>query len=162
MSVCYPQPKCRPQKPHSTLSLFMFDFLIGEPSAVRSTCQSLPHTLCQTHHPVPLFLNKTLSILVLRIPGLCSTLGMAIVNLIDKKHLLSDTSEGFSFSGDEGVVWKARLWLFMGFALLAGGLAGSIVRQAQMLVSTPQSENVLNVIRPFFPFRGSPIPLPRY
>ncbi|MBW0477210.1 hypothetical protein O181_016925 [Austropuccinia psidii MF-1] len=59
------------------------------------------------------------------IPGLCSTAGMIIVNLIDKKRLISDGSEGLSLSG-EGVAWKARLLLFMGFALLAGGLAGSI------------------------------------
>ncbi|EGG08944.1 uncharacterized protein MELLADRAFT_84344 [Melampsora larici-populina 98AG31] len=60
------------------------------------------------------------------IPGLCSSLGMAIVNLIDKKRLLSEASEGFSFSGEDSVVWKGRLLLFVGFALLAGGLAGSI------------------------------------
>lgn len=60
------------------------------------------------------------------IPGLCSTIGMIIVNLIDKKRLISDTSAGISFSNDDGVAWKARLLLFMGFALLAGGLAGSI------------------------------------
>lgn len=52
---------------------------------------------------------------------------MAIVNLIDKKRLLSEASEGFSFSGEDSVVWKGRLLLFVGFALLAGGLAGSIV-----------------------------------
>lgn len=51
---------------------------------------------------------------------------MIIVNLIDKKRLISDTSAGISFSNDDGVAWKARLLLFMGFALLAGGLAGSI------------------------------------
>ncbi|KAG0141295.1 hypothetical protein CROQUDRAFT_664017 [Cronartium quercuum f. sp. fusiforme G11] len=59
------------------------------------------------------------------IPGLCSTFGMTIVNLIDKKRLMSDGGD-FSFSAEDGVVWKARLLLFMGFALLAGGLAGSI------------------------------------
>ncbi|POW12034.1 hypothetical protein PSTT_04793, partial [Puccinia striiformis] len=60
------------------------------------------------------------------IPGLCSTVGMIIVNLIDKKRLISDGSAGISFSAHEGVAWKARLLLFMGFALMAGGLAGSI------------------------------------
>ncbi|KNZ62067.1 uncharacterized protein VP01_1318g7 [Puccinia sorghi] len=62
------------------------------------------------------------------IPGLCSTIGMIIVNLIDKKRLIADGSAGLSFSahGDGGVAWKARLLLFMGFALMAGGLAGSI------------------------------------
>ncbi|PLW44149.1 hypothetical protein PCASD_09569 [Puccinia coronata f. sp. avenae] len=60
------------------------------------------------------------------IPGLCSTIGMIIVNLIDKKRLISDGSAGISFSAHVGVAWKARLLLFMGFALMAGGLAGSI------------------------------------
>ncbi|CAH7673033.1 hypothetical protein BY996DRAFT_6432629 [Phakopsora pachyrhizi] len=57
------------------------------------------------------------------IPGICSTIGMIVVNLIDKKRLVAD---GYSISADDGVAWKARLLLFMGFALLAGGLAGSI------------------------------------
>ena len=56
---------------------------------------------------------------------------MLVVNLIDKSHL---TEDGFSFgsmsggggwSGDS-IAWRARLYLFLGFALLAGGLAGSL------------------------------------
>lgn len=61
-------------------------------------------------------------------PGLCSTLGMVIVNLIDKQRLTSDEDGGGwgdGFAG--GVAWRARLFLFMGFALMAGGLAGSVV-----------------------------------
>ncbi|BGP38974.1 Vacuolar protein sorting-associated protein 68 [Rhodotorula kratochvilovae] len=57
-------------------------------------------------------------------PGLCATLGMVIVNLIDKARLMSDDWDG-SWSGG-GVAWRARLFLFVGFALMAGGLAGSI------------------------------------
>lgn len=60
------------------------------------------------------------------IPGLCSTTGMIVINLIDKKRLISGGSEGYSFSGNDELAWKGRLLLFMGFALLAGGLAGSI------------------------------------
>lgn len=56
------------------------------------------------------------------LPGLFATLGMIIVNLIDKSNLMGD--EGSWSSG--GVAWKARLFLFLGFALMAGGLAGSI------------------------------------
>ncbi|KAM0755049.1 UPF0220-domain-containing protein [Meredithblackwellia eburnea MCA 4105] len=60
-------------------------------------------------------------------PGICSTIGMIIVNLIDKQRLMND-DEGPSwndgFAG--GVAWRARLFLFMGFAFMAGGLAGSI------------------------------------
>ncbi|KAH7073631.1 hypothetical protein FB567DRAFT_521589 [Paraphoma chrysanthemicola] len=57
------------------------------------------------------------------IPGICSALGMLVINSIDKSRLSADS---FSYSGN-GVAWKAKLVLFLGFALLAGGLAGSVV-----------------------------------
>jgi hypothetical protein len=44
--------------------------------------------------------------------------------LIDKNRL---QGEAFSYAGS-GLVWKARLFLFLGFALIAGGLAGSCVK----------------------------------
>ena len=47
---------------------------------------------------------------------------MIIINSIDKSRLSADN---FSYSGD-GVAWKARVVLFMGFAAMAGGLAGSV------------------------------------
>jgi hypothetical protein len=47
---------------------------------------------------------------------------MLVINSIDKSRLGADS---FSYSGN-GVAWKARLVLFLGFALLAGGLAGSV------------------------------------
>lgn len=56
------------------------------------------------------------------IPGIICTLGMLIINLIDKSRLSADS---FSHSGD-GVAWKARVVLFMGFAMMAGGLAGGV------------------------------------
>ncbi|GAB5585269.1 Vacuolar protein sorting-associated protein 68 [Umbelopsis nana] len=56
------------------------------------------------------------------ISGILTTLGMLVINLIDKSSLHGDT---FSYSGDS-LVWKARLFLFVGFALIAGGLAGSV------------------------------------
>ncbi|ESK94349.1 hypothetical protein Moror_8214 [Moniliophthora roreri MCA 2997] len=55
------------------------------------------------------------------VPGICSLLGYAVVNLIDKDRVRGD--EGF---GDPRSVWRARLFLFIGFALMAGGLAGSV------------------------------------
>ncbi|KAI9450844.1 hypothetical protein BJY52DRAFT_1300697 [Lactarius psammicola] len=55
------------------------------------------------------------------VPGLCSLLGILVVNLIDKDRVRGD--EGF---GDSRAVWRARLFLFVGFALMAGGLAGSV------------------------------------
>jgi hypothetical protein len=57
------------------------------------------------------------------IPGICSALGMLVINSIEKSRLSADT---YSYSGS-GVAWKARFVLFLGFALLAGGLAGSVV-----------------------------------
>jgi len=56
------------------------------------------------------------------IPGICSALGMLVINSIEKARLSADN---FSYSGS-GVAWKARFVLFLGFALLAGGLAGSV------------------------------------
>lgn len=56
------------------------------------------------------------------IPGICTLLGYLVVNLIDKDRIRGD--EGF---GDSRAVWRARLFLFIGFALMAGGLAGSVV-----------------------------------
>ncbi|KAF2155875.1 UPF0220-domain-containing protein [Myriangium duriaei CBS 260.36] len=57
------------------------------------------------------------------VPGIFSALGMLIINSIDKARLSG--ADGFSYSGD-GVAWKARVVLFMGFAALAGGLAGGV------------------------------------
>jgi len=56
------------------------------------------------------------------IPGICSALGTLVINSIEKSRLSADN---FSYSGT-GVAWKARFVLFLGFALLAGGLAGSV------------------------------------
>ena len=58
------------------------------------------------------------------IPGICSALGMLVINSIEKSRLSADS---YSYSGT-GVAWKAKLVLFLGFALMAGGLAGGVVR----------------------------------
>ncbi|KAH0543383.1 hypothetical protein FGG08_002339 [Glutinoglossum americanum] len=55
------------------------------------------------------------------VPGICSALGMLVINSVNKTHL----SPEFSYSS-EGNTWRAKLVLFMGFALMAGGLAGSV------------------------------------
>ena len=54
------------------------------------------------------------------IPGICSLLGYFIINLIDKDRVRGN--EGF---GDSRAVWRAQLFLFIGFAFMAGGLARS-------------------------------------
>ncbi|KAJ2005174.1 Vacuolar protein sorting-associated protein 68 [Coemansia thaxteri] len=56
------------------------------------------------------------------IPGILCTLGMVITNSIDLTLLRDD---GFGYSGS-GLAGKAKLTLFIGIALLAGGVAGSI------------------------------------
>ncbi|KAG1846740.1 hypothetical protein F4604DRAFT_1976455 [Suillus subluteus] len=48
--------------------------------------------------------------------GICSLLGMLIINLIDKDRIRGDDY------GDSTAVWRARLFLFIGFAFMAGGL----------------------------------------
>lgn len=62
------------------------------------------------------------------VPGICSLLGMIVVNLIDKDRVRGE--EGF---GDARAVWRARLFLFIGFALMAGGLAGSVVSRTRII-----------------------------
>ena len=47
---------------------------------------------------------------------------MLVVNLIDKDRVRGE--DGF---GDSRAIWRARLFLFVSFALMAGGLAGSVV-----------------------------------
>ena len=56
------------------------------------------------------------------VPGILSVLGFLVVNLIDK-----DRIKGEEAYADSRAVWRARLFLFIGFALMAGGLAGSVV-----------------------------------
>lgn len=68
------------------------------------------------------------------IPGICSALGMLVINSIEKTRLSADS---YSYSGT-GVAWKARLVLFLGFALMAGGLAGSVVSgPGKLAIRTP-------------------------
>lgn len=76
------------------------------------------------------------------IPVICSSLGMLIVNSIDKSKLTSDNY------GESSIAWKAKLILFIGFALLAGGLSGGLVRKAE--------SRQLDSIRLFFSGRLDP------
>lgn len=56
------------------------------------------------------------------LPLIFSSLGMLIINSIEKTRLSADS---YSYSGN-GVAWKARVVLFLGFASLAGGVAGGV------------------------------------
>lgn len=58
------------------------------------------------------------------IPFLCSSLGNMIVNSIDKSRLMQDEQ---GLSDHSRLAWQARTVLFLGFSLLAGGIAGSMV-----------------------------------
>lgn len=66
------------------------------------------------------------------VPGICSLLGMLVVSLIDKDRVRGE--DGF---GDSSAVWRARLFLFISFALMAGGLAGSVVSGSFFFVWFP-------------------------
>ena len=56
------------------------------------------------------------------LPFIFSTLGMIIINSVEKARLSADS---YSYSGN-GVAWQARVVLFLGFAALAGGMAGGV------------------------------------
>ena len=61
------------------------------------------------------------------VPGLCATIGLSIVNLVDKRHLMYEDGTGqIGAWQDDPVMWRTRTWLFIGFAFLAGGIAGSL------------------------------------
>ena len=53
-------------------------------------------------------------------------MGFLVVSLLDKSHLNSAFS-GDSWGSDSPAAWRARVVLFIGVALMAGGLAGSLV-----------------------------------
>lgn len=57
------------------------------------------------------------------LPLIFSSLGMLIINSIEKQRLSDDYFGSFDGSG---VAWKARVVLFLGFAMLAGGMAGGV------------------------------------
>lgn len=63
------------------------------------------------------------------LPLICSSLGMLIINSVEKAWLVSDNF-GYSGMGGGGgggsVAWQARVVLFLGFAALAGGMAGGV------------------------------------
>lgn len=82
---------------------------------------------------------------------------MLVINSIEKTRLSADS---YSYSGT-GVAWKARLVLFLGFALMAGGLAGSVVgglcliestRKTLLTCSLLQAVLVLKYVVPEYPF----------
>jgi hypothetical protein len=81
------------------------------------------------------------------LPFIFSSLGMLIINSVEKGRLAADS---FSYSGN-GVAWKARVVLFLGFAALAGGMAGGVVvfilkfvmKNAAMPMLTMGIENVV-------------------
>ncbi|KAJ6598030.1 hypothetical protein B0H10DRAFT_2231686 [Mycena sp. CBHHK59/15] len=53
---------------------------------------------------------------------MCTLLGFLIINLIDKDRVCGDEAE----FGDARSVWRARLFLFIVFALMESGMAGSV------------------------------------
>jgi hypothetical protein len=74
---------------------------------------------------------------------------MLVVNLIDKDRVRGE--DGF---GDSSAIWRARLFLFISFALMAGGLAGSVVSVSQGISLKPSylPPRVQNVFLTRVPF----------
>ncbi|KAL7422085.1 Vacuolar protein sorting-associated protein 68 [Cryptotrichosporon argae] len=58
------------------------------------------------------------------VPAICSTLGFLVTAMLDKTHL-AEALSGDRW-GSDGAAWRARVVLFVGVALMAGGLAGSL------------------------------------
>lgn len=61
------------------------------------------------------------------IPFICSTLGMIVINSLDKVQLISASSSGFESGGAISLQWQARIVLFIGFSLIAVGFNGSFL-----------------------------------
>lgn len=60
------------------------------------------------------------------LPIILSSLGMAIINLVEKSRLNSSTAFGSEYGG-YNETWQAKVILFLGFAFLSGGVAYSVV-----------------------------------
>lgn len=52
--------------------------------------------------------------------------GFLVTSILDKSHLNS-AFQADSWGSDGSAAWRARVVLFIGVALMAGGLAGSLV-----------------------------------
>ncbi|WVN88954.1 uncharacterized protein L203_104169 [Cryptococcus depauperatus CBS 7841] len=59
------------------------------------------------------------------VPAIISTLGFIITSLLDKSHLSSAFSSD-PWASEGSAAWRARIVLFIGVAMMAGGLAGSL------------------------------------
>ncbi|KAI9140895.1 UPF0220-domain-containing protein [Paraphysoderma sedebokerense] len=57
------------------------------------------------------------------VPGIMSTLGLIMINSVDKSLL---SANEYSHYGGSGVAWKARLFAFIGIAIAVGSLGGAI------------------------------------
>lgn len=77
------------------------------------------------------------------IPLLLGSLGMAVINLVEKTRLNSGVTFSSEYSGSEN--WQAKVVLFMGFAFLSGGLAGSVVILVLRYLLHHHSTPVLNM-----------------
>ncbi|KAF4120438.1 hypothetical protein GMORB2_2874 [Geosmithia morbida] len=96
------------------------------------------------------------------LPLIFSSLGMLIINSVEKQRLSTDS---WSYSGS-GVAWKARVVLFLGFAMLAGGMAGGVTVFVLKFVATNVSMPALgmgieNVVSNGLVGMRQVLPLPR-
>lgn len=86
---------------------------------------------------------------------------MLVVNLIDKDRVRGEES-----FGDSRAIWRARLFLFISFALMAGGLAGSVVSLSYLIsvklshpLFPPRAQNMCLTCAAFLEFIPPPVRL---
>lgn len=92
-------------------------------SASIDACPCALYTLLYDRPAASVLLAYLLSaIIVFLVRYLVPTLISCSINSIDKTRLSADS---YSYTGN-GIAWKARVILFVGFALMAGGLAGAV------------------------------------
>lgn len=60
------------------------------------------------------------------LPLILCSLGMAIINLVEKSRLNGNNAFGNEYGGNNDT-WQAKVVLFLGFAFLSGGVADSVV-----------------------------------
>ncbi|KAJ1969492.1 Vacuolar protein sorting-associated protein 68 [Dimargaris xerosporica] len=74
------------------------------------------------------------------LPGIFCTIGMLVTNSIDLSLLRDDH---FGYSGGSSLAGRAKFTLFIGIALIAGGLAGSIASLAIKYIVSGVTEHYI-------------------
>ncbi|KAI9638468.1 uncharacterized protein MKK02DRAFT_36185 [Dioszegia hungarica] len=111
-------PKTRSAGTYLSGGLFALSFFLLLDAATLSKHAKPPSDA--PHDVVPVHMS-----FVDWIPAICSTIGFLVVSILDKSHL-SAAFSGDAWGSSDSAARRARVVLFLGVALLAGGLAGSL------------------------------------